>query len=778
MTCKAKRLKCDETKPQCGQCTRRKLQCGGYKKDFKWRAFEETSLATKSPAKRPRKGQHCIWESFMAGANINDPASVNTGAAPEPLETQTVLQWPGSSTEIHGVPPENARPPDTWTANILTSTADIYGPEGSRLPSVGAPSARSFSPLLQPPSYAYSYPPIPPQSDGTVTTVAGSVSSDASPPSPISSKTSRVSGQSPRLVDLLLPGTDLYARTRRPPVPQAPPRDLARPESPERSVGMVQSRRNTNVKEEDDDVDEVVPRPELIQSTWPTSSLPTSSSPQVSSLGYTAQGVPLSTMYRQPELAANSPEMLMVRFDSQTCGILSIKDGPTENPWRTLVWPLARESPALFHALAAMTAFHTCRQRPALRIEGVEHMRRSVRSLAAGIESMRSETALATTLALAFAESWDQHISTGIKHLRGARVLLDQALVKHGRGSTTANDFARLNFLANAWLYMDVLARLTSSEDEGSNDFDRVLPFLHGPLAHTADLDPLLGGARTLFPLIGRAANLVRRVRATKVNSPEIISEALKLKWQIEHWRSDGLFVAPEDPSIEIQHSIETAEAYRWATVLYLHQAVPELPSMTTAQLAKRVLMRLAAVPSSSRTVIVHIYPLLVAGSEAVDQSDRQWVEERWACMTSRMWIGNVDRCREVVQEVWRRRRIWDARQAAVAASYNHNHIHAVTQPQSTAPVHASGIPISSNVLARKRQLDQASEGPEASYARKRMAFDDEPRLSPAQIHLGLPAAYEAITQSVEAIPFERTVRGSVHWAGVMRDWRWEVLLG
>lgn len=44
MTCKAKRLKCGEEKPGCQQCARRNVDCGGYKKDFKWRPFEESNV--------------------------------------------------------------------------------------------------------------------------------------------------------------------------------------------------------------------------------------------------------------------------------------------------------------------------------------------------------------------------------------------------------------------------------------------------------------------------------------------------------------------------------------------------------------------------------------------------------------------------------------------------------------------------------------------------------------------------------------------------------------
>ena len=41
ITCKAKRLKCDENKPACEQCTRKGLVCEGYQRDYKWRSYEE-----------------------------------------------------------------------------------------------------------------------------------------------------------------------------------------------------------------------------------------------------------------------------------------------------------------------------------------------------------------------------------------------------------------------------------------------------------------------------------------------------------------------------------------------------------------------------------------------------------------------------------------------------------------------------------------------------------------------------------------------------------------
>ena len=291
-----------------------------------------------------------------------------------------------------------------------------------------------------------------------------------------------------------------------------------------------------------------------------------------------------------------------------------------------------------------------------MKVEGMKQMESSIRHLIGGMANMRVDAALATTLALAFAESWDIHVSTGIRHLQGAKVLVDKALTTTRQSNCSAAETARVRFLCNVWIYMDVIARLTSNNDElddntGPDLWSRVDP--HG---QSVEIDPLMGCASTLFPIVGRVANLVRKVRKTASNSVAIISEAGSLKVELEGWQPPAYFNQPEDPACEIQHSLQTAESYRWATLLYLHQAVPEIPSKTAGQLAMKVLEKLATVPLTSRTIIVQIYPLLAAGCEARNQEDRNWVRDRWAAMSQRMQIGNIDRCLEVVKEVWERR--------------------------------------------------------------------------------------------------------------------------
>ncbi|KAI9788958.1 MAG: hypothetical protein M1835_001980 [Candelina submexicana] len=744
ITCKTKRLKCDETKPSCQQCLKRSVICGGYKKDFKWRPFEETNFAGKPPPTKTRRTPISIPTS-KSTEHVEIP---HTSPA---LSTVSVSTFSNDGTELS----------DSFYNEPLLPTISLS--QGCSF------SNQTFTPLVPGGLYPITTPKYPefpdqlltnPQSqpnnyprsanESQLNSMLDSVNPEK-PTAPAAAPSS--SGQSPRLIDLLLPGTDLNT---------LPPEylDYRSQQSDHLYQPLLQGVPTT--LDQEDDVEEVIREPQIDQDRWlirlPS---PSPSSSSGSSEGSMFTFDPHNTLYQQPRILEGSPEMLMLRFDKQTCAILSVKDGPTENPWRALVWPLARESPALYHAISSMTAFHTSKEIPGLRMEGMEHMRQSIRSLASDINGMRTDTALATTLVLAFAESWDRHVSTGIEHLRGAKILVNQALVRHNQNSLAGDDLNRLRFLCNTWVYMDVIARLTNVDEDESNDFDNVLSPPCSFFGKNAEIDPLMGSASTLFPLIGRVANLVRKVRNSKSNSVAIISKAMELKAAVESWEVPASFQSPEDPTCEIQHSVQTAEAYRWATLLYLHQAVPEIPSLTTAQLAQKVLVYLATVPLSSRTIIVQIYPLLAAGSEAVSREDRKWVQERWEAMTQRMLIGNVDRCLEVVKEVWDRR---DASEA---------------ERRSRPPR-----------LSKARTVPEESE-PSESFGMKRKSYDDSidwrgtGKRRATVGDLGFPTSTKvdyATTRSADAIaedmPYEMTVRGSLHWVGVMKDWEWEVLLG
>jgi hypothetical protein len=549
-------------------------------------------------------------------------------------------------------------------------------------------------------------------------------------------------------VDLLQPGTDLTV----------PPEEyrtfVSQHEAFYQPTGLTPP-----AEPADDDIEDVPRNADSEPEAW-VMRLP---SPTPSSSSSSSPDSPAVKMLVQPQFSLTSPENLTRRYDRDTCGVLSVKDGPTENPWRTLVWPLARDCPALYHAIASMTSFHQSKDIPSMRIQGIDHMRNAVHALAAGLQNMRFDAAISTTLVLAFSESWDQHISTGIDHIKGAKILINQALVQHRQTPKQGEEWARLKFLCNTWIYMDVIARLTSADDDESNDADMVHESIYANGEVDSKLDPLMGCAHTLFPIIGRVANLVRKVRRSDGNGPSIISQAVHLKSQLEEWTPPSYIEDPEDETTSPHDSIKTAKAYQYATLLYLHQAVPEIPSQSSSELAQKVLCELATVEPRSRSIIVHIYPLMAAGCEAVKQDDREWVKERWGLMSSRMKLGILEKTLDVTKEVWCRRDAFAAERKMLDDM----------RSDSFSPI----PPLKRNFDTFFDDFQADGDFCWLDSGPKRRAIDsmscyNDPLPSPVTAEP--PQRRRTSNGNTELLEPEFTVKGRLHWLGVMKDWNWE----
>ncbi|KAJ4323208.1 hypothetical protein N0V84_004471 [Fusarium piperis] len=438
----------------------------------------------------------------------------------------------------------------------------------------------------------------------------------------------------------------------------------------------------------------------------------------------------LFNLYRQPAIRDNSPESIAMLYDNRICEVLYIKEDPTSNPWRKVVWPLAKDHPALYHAIAAMTCFQGANGLPRLRAEGVRHLENSMGKLSveANGSSMRLEVALIVTLALSIAQTWYYpRASNGISHVNKAKDLLRQGLSKDLASRPLEGNLC-LSFLANLWLYMDVLTRITCSNVQAM-DFDLMTACSSKSPCPEPQVDPLMGCAETLFPLIGRVADLVRRVRKTqdKLNSPAIVARAVELKMAIECWTpSMSLEVHGDAESLTPNASdlVQTANTYKWATLLLLYQAVPELPiRFSFAEMARKVLVLIATVPLHSRAVFFHILPLMIAGCEATEAEDRDWIRDRWESMTTGNTSGIVERCLELTLEVWRRR-----------DSYGKH--------------------------------CQSCEG------------SNHGRMDNSLFSAGLRGAGLDFEQGLKTDARKYTVKSRLHWLTVMEEWGWEVMLG
>ncbi|KAK3074465.1 hypothetical protein LTR53_003073 [Teratosphaeriaceae sp. CCFEE 6253] len=782
VSCKAKRLKCGEEKPGCQQCKRRGVDCGGYKKDFKWRPFEETNVKVNIDRQQKR---------------ASPPGQ---GSAQSSIPTTPLDEIPPqlvSEEQASEATPRRAKRKDSKRRS--TADEDLVVTQLPQRPAKAKRKSKPPGPLQPPPGNEPdarpSTPPgpEPPQSEspdpavGSISPQAPveSTSPDAAPPTSYERAqrlTAPLLGLSPTLTEILRPFAEENAHDGDF-VNFSLPEGMSFPLTPVPAIDPA-------ILEDDldDDEDDGMP-PEnepLLGPPFPN----TPSSRPSTSLSSSSEGIhslwrgPVNYLYSQPYYSQDSPQMLTLRFDKLTCGILSIMDGANENPWRALIWPLAEQSPALYHAVMAMTAYHSSTDVPSLRVAGHEHKQESIRYIQEGIRdsSMTDQTAIATALALGFSESWDQHTASGNTHIKGAQALVKRALADHQRRPLRGVELARLKFLCNAWVYMDVIARLTAVDSDESVDFDNTFLFSpdapnmvmgdRGPPGFGIDfgmpidarLDPLMGCAGTLFPLIGRVANLVRKVCRSQTNSPAVISQANDLKTALETWDPPAFIERPEDPTTDVQHTLQTAEAYRWATLLHLHQSIPELPSEPSAELAQRVLQYLATVPLASRTVIVQIYPLMVAGCEAATSEDRQWVRDRWAAMGQRMRIGVIEKSATVTEEVWRRKDAYEAqpttRRKLVATA-------------ELQPARQRGEP-----LVRTddgyQDSDPGRTGMVFSYVDAESGGDGNAPSADGR----WPRRQKGMNRMLGSMDTAYTVRGHLHWVGVMWDWGWEVLLG
>lgn len=268
-------------------------------------------------------------------------------------------------------------------------------------------------------------------------------------------------------------------------------------------------------------------------------------------------------------------------------------------------------------------------------------------------------------------------------------------------------------------------------------------------------IDPLLGCAQSLFVILGKVASLVSKIilerkdidttvptKKWKANTLTHISLATQLKQDLTAWKprisstmmnqnhSGPFYDDTNKPSNwSISECVAMAEAYRYAALLYLHQAVPEIPSCSSHQLAEKIFILLASIPAKSQLHCVEIFPLLVGSCEAESLDEKQWCTGRWKLLKEVLWIGNLDRAFEVVKEVWARK--------------------------------------------EKHSLDYNKSFEDMIFVNEK----DEDDLKNVSVELrGLMAAVNGdhILQS----DILGGINSRFHWSSVMKEWGWEVLLG
>jgi hypothetical protein len=114
LRCKQRKIKCDETLPQCNQCTRKALDCPGYVRPLKWSSKYETWNSTDTPKEFPRDLNRSVHHLTN---NAKEPVSVL------PQTPGKLGYTEGSSHVERG--PVSASAHQQHTINTTSNKADI-----------------------------------------------------------------------------------------------------------------------------------------------------------------------------------------------------------------------------------------------------------------------------------------------------------------------------------------------------------------------------------------------------------------------------------------------------------------------------------------------------------------------------------------------------------------------------------------------------------------------------------------------------------------------------
>ncbi|ODQ61498.1 hypothetical protein WICANDRAFT_62054 [Wickerhamomyces anomalus NRRL Y-366-8] len=757
LTCKKKRLKCDETKPSCNNCLKKNIECGGYSTNFRWKTFEETSTSFKVMKSTPKQASKKKTSLDQKKSNIPNPDQKKLEAKqvenvdqrimmkrslslPESDIFQNALQQatlsiagktfqelakqnelmalgknPNGNNNSSTSVTSSSLPPETPTIdNNKIQHPQTIDPKPTNDVESAAPKQHSLpnSPINEPttglsPSivdqFHYNLPsPMNHNNNKNQNKRRRLSNSVQTPNNDTFNNNNLITGLSPpaflgspSFSTLVRAFTDFDSMN----IPS--PSNIELSPKIEEAIEDDDEEDNSKSLEESQGALHSMRRANSVDSIFSSGSLPQYRKELITfSNSFNNNQQQQQDQFRlPPSFTISKKNELTTEFDKiangfhkYTSTIMSIRDGPTENPWRTVIWPMALKHSVLFKSLASMTLLHIARNDEETKRIGMTYMKQAINELAQGLtdNSIPNEVALATCIALTVTETWSTQVTTGIAHLRGAKSIINKILKNHENSHQPISPTFKV--LCNIFIYHDVLARIVSSQLIDSNAYDQnseMIKYLkkveaveaeerqksNSPESDTDEhvnrllngfsgvevddtIDPLLGCAQDLFLIIGRTASLITKTRSLNKISLSIVSNAVALKTELENWKHKQLIKQPkfEDPYCDLPSIIATAESYRYATLLYLHQAIPEIPSQTSRDLAEKVLMLLASIPTNSKTCLLHIFPLLVASCEMDDKEDRDWIIARWQVLSQLMGIGNIDRAYEIVKEVWRRK--------------------------------------------------------------------------------------------------------------------------
>ena len=327
----------------------------------------------------------------------------------------------------------------------------------------------------------------------------------------------------------------------------------------------------------------------------------------------------------------------------------------SNNPFVTLLMPMALDHQGLMHAILALSGSHL-RTRDLNKYEGrrFHHYNRAINVLSDSIKkcnttgntSLPDDPTVASTLILCLDSIClgDTH-GNYRPHLDGAGELVKQRMREVSKEPGKASAFSK--FLIEFLIYHDILRSMTVLDRRPSFFGDLELPNFMDP----QEAGSLIGVVDGLFNYISKITKLRDNLRNRGLaglglgDDYEITSEALAIDAGLRDWTPSQ---APQHPHYH------GAQVYRQCVVVYLYRTI--MPSNAAPRIKDAVdvgLKLLQQTEASTGVESILLMPLFILGCASFSQDQRPIISEYFDTVQEWSNLGNIGPTRAVVERIW-----------------------------------------------------------------------------------------------------------------------------
>ncbi|KAM5343640.1 hypothetical protein ACJ41O_012177 [Fusarium nematophilum] len=394
----------------------------------------------------------------------------------------------------------------------------------------------------------------------------------------------------------------------------------------------------------------------------PPQSPPVSASPPQSIVGGSL------TLYKPSlvsDLTSPHDKALFNHYLTIVASVLSRCSDSSSNPYLTHLLPMAMSNQLILHSVLALSATHWQRLQPRMRDRALLHQSQATQSLARllpHVDANSVDIALVSCLLLCMTELFDGTSAGWKLHLQGAKRLFTTLKLQHGDKLS-----GHYKFLVKLTRFLDSAATTSTCKPPLIDDETSTIAFDSATDLNGEDA-AVYGIPRELFHLVDRINNLASK-RGTRVDScSEALfrQEARAVQEQLDNWAYDygGLSGAVASLGPSNDDALHATTAYEWALRLRLHQITEgySLEDLKVSQCVEHILDAAQKLRYGSPLETCLLFPLVMAGGACERLEDRFIIQDRLMVMERTCGFGYIHQSRELVETVWKRRDVSEAR--------------------------------------------------------------------------------------------------------------------